>query len=89
MSSAEMDRKLGLKERMRKVANNLRKFGMLEGETAKLSVYHLQIMNDGLKYIAEKGIRNYSRELGDKHSVSFQTIKSDYTIMKRYGIIKP
>ena len=30
-----MDKQLGLKGRMRKVANNLRKFGMLEGERAK------------------------------------------------------
>jgi len=83
-----MDARLGLTNRMRKVANNLRKFGMLEGETANLSEYHIQIQHDGLEDIAEKGVRNYCRELSKKYGVSDSTIKSDYSIMKRYGKIK-
>ena len=63
MTAAEMDASLGLKNRMRKIANNLRKFGMLEGETAKLSEYHTIMINDGLEHIAEKGVRKYCREL--------------------------
>ena len=87
MTAAEMDASLGLKNRMRKVANNLRKFGMLEGETAKLSEYHTIMINDGLEHIAEKGVRNYCRELGKTCGVADSTIKSDYAIMKRYGKI--
>ena len=88
MTAAEMDASLGLKNRMRKIANNLRKFGMLEGETAKLSEYHTIMIKDGLEHIAEKGVRNYCRELSKKYGVSDSTIKSDYSIMKRYGKIK-
>ena len=88
MTAAEMDASLGLKNRMRKVANNLRKFGMLEGETARLSDYHTIMIKDGLEHIAEKGVRNYCRELSKKCGVSDSTVKSDYSIMKRYGKIK-
>ena len=88
MTAAEMDTTLGLKHRMRKVANNLRKFGMLEGETARLSDYHTIMIKDGLEHIAEKGVRNYCRELSKKCGVSDSTVKSDYSIMKRYGKIK-
>jgi predicted methyltransferase len=88
MLPAEMDATLGLKHRMRKVANNLRKFGMLEGETAKLSDYHIQMTKDGLDVIAEKGVRKYAEELGKMCGVSASTIRSDYSIMKRYGVIK-
>ena len=88
MTPSEMDAKLGLKNRMRKVANNLRKFGMLEGETAKLSDYHIQMIKDGLDVIAEKGVRKYAEELGEMCGVSPSTIRSDYSIMKRYGKIK-
>ena len=88
MTAAEMDTTLGLKHRMRKVANNLRKFGMLEGETAKLSEYHTIMINDGLEHIAEKGVRKYCRELSKTCGVADSTIISDYSIMKRYGKIK-
>ena len=88
MTPSEMDAKLGLKNRMRKVANNLRKFGMLEGETAKLSDYHIQMTRDGLDLITKKGVRKYAEELGKMCGVSPSTIRSDYSIMKRYGKIK-
>ena len=87
MTAAEMDASLGLKNRMRKIANNLRKFGMLEGETAKLSEYHTIMINDGLEHIAEKGVRKYCRELSKTCGVADSTIISDYSIMKRYGLI--
>ena len=88
MTAAEMDASLGLKNRMRKIANNLRKFGMLEVETAKLSEYHTIMINDGLEHIAEKGVRKYCRELSKTCGVADSTIISDYSIMKRYGKIK-
>ena len=88
MTSAEMDARLGLSNRMRKVANNLRKFGMLEGETANLSDYHTTMIQDGLEHIAEKGVRNYCEELGKNCGVKGTTIRTDYAIMKRYGKIK-
>ena len=83
-----MDKELGYTNRMRKVGNNLRKFGMLKGEKGKLSDYHIQMKNDGLEKIASKGIRPYCEELGKMCSVSGSTIRSDYSIMKRYGLIK-
>lgn len=82
-----MDSRLGLNNRMRKVANNLRKFGMLEGETANLRDYHTAMIQDGLEHIADKGIRNYCEELGKKSGVKGTTIRTDYAIMKRYGKI--
>jgi len=88
MSAAEMDIELGLTNRMRKVANNLRKFNQLEGESANLQNYHHDMMKSGIEKIKEEGVRVYSRRLGEKYGKSFQTIKSDYNIMKRYGLIK-
>ena len=88
MTSAEMDARLGLSNRMRKVANNLRKFGMLEGETANISHYHTTMIQDGLEHIADKGIRNYCEELGKNYGVKGTTIRTDYAIMKRYGKIE-
>ena len=88
MTPSEMDAKLGLKNRMKVVASNLRKFGMLEGETAKLSDYHIQMTRDGLDLITKKGVRKYAEELGKMCGVSPSTIRSDYSIMKRYGKIK-
>jgi len=82
-----MDSKLGLKRRMSKVGNNLRKFGMLVDETAKLQVYHFQIIADGESYIAKKGVRAYCEMLGSQHGVSMDTIKGDYHIMKRYKLV--
>ena len=88
MTSAEMDARLGLSNRMRKVANNLRKFGMLEGETANISHYHTTMIQDGLEHIADKGIRNYCEELGKNYGVKGTKIRTDYAIMKRYGKIE-
>ena len=88
MSPGQMDSKLGLARRMKVVASNLRKFGMLEGETANLSDYHTTMIKDGLEHIAAKGIRNYCEELGKNCGVKGTTIRTDYAIMKRYGKIK-
>jgi|TARA_A100001011_G_C14307723_1_gene843990 hypothetical protein len=87
MSATDMDKKLGYKGRMRKVANNLRKFGMLEGEKAKLRDYHTIMIKDKLKHIEKIGIVKYSNNLGMMCGVSGSTIKSDFSIMKRYGVI--
>jgi DeoR/GlpR family transcriptional regulator of sugar metabolism len=43
---------------------------------------------DGLDVIAKKGVRKYAEELGKMCGVSASTIRSDYSIMKRYGVIK-
>ena len=88
MTVGEMDKQLGLTNRMRKVANNLRKFGQIEGEGAKQKEYHKQIVDDGLDTIQKEGVINYCNRIGEKHGVRGTTIKSDYAIMKRYHIIK-
>lgn len=79
---------LGTNKRMGKVANNLRKFGMLKEENARLSIYHTQIIKDGLDLIAKEGVRKYCERLGKLNGVSSATIKSDYAIMKRYRVVK-
>ena len=83
-----MDEMLGYARRMGKVANNLRKFGMLKEEKAKLSIYHTQIIKDGLDLIAKEGIIKYCKRLGELNGVSGDTDKSDYAIMKRYRVVK-
>jgi hypothetical protein len=88
MSAAEMDVELGLTNRMRKVANNLRKFNQLEGETANLQNYHNDMIDRGVEKIQKEGVRVFSRRVGERYGKSADTIKSDYTIMKRYGLIK-
>ena len=87
MSSAEMDKALGLTNRMRKVANNLRKFNQLEGEKANLQKYHYDMIDRGVEEIQKEGVRVYCRRVGEKFGVSESTIKGDYSIMKRYGLI--
>ena len=88
MSSAEMDKALGLTNRMRKVANNLRKFNQLEGENANLRDYHYDMIERGVRKIQEEGVRVYCRRVGEKFGVKEGTIKGDYSIMKRYRLIK-
>lgn len=88
MTNVEMDKELGLTNRMRKVANNLRKFGQIEGEKSNTREYHREMAKDGLKKIQKEGIRNYCDRVGEKFGVSGSTIKSDYSIMKRYGMIE-
>ena len=88
MTPAEMDKELGLTNRIRKVANNLRKFKQLEGEKANLQNYHYDMIDRGVEEIQEEGVRVYRRRMGEKYGKSADTIKSDYTIMKRYGLIK-
>jgi hypothetical protein len=88
MTAKEMDKELGLTNRMRKVANNLRKFNQLEGEKANLQKYHYDMIDRGVKKIQEEGVRVYCRRMGDKLGVSEMTLLSDYAIMKRYGLIK-
>lgn len=87
MTPAEMDKELGLTNRMRKVGNNLRKFQQLEGEEANLQNYHYDMIDRGVAEIQEEGVRVYCRRMGEKLGKSESTIKSDYTIMKRYGLI--
>ena len=87
MTAAEMDIELGLNNRMRKVANNLRKFNQLEGETANLQNYHNGMIKTGVKKIQDEGVRVYCRRAGEKYGISDSTIKGDYSIMKRYGLI--
>jgi len=82
-----MDVELGLTNRMRKVANNLRKFNQLEGEKANLQNYHYDMIDRGVAEIQDEGVRIYCRRMGEKFGKSANTIKSDYTIMKRYGLI--
>ena len=74
MTSKEMDEELGLTNRMRKVANNLRKFNQLEGEKANLQKYHYDMIDKGVEEIQKEGVKE-------------DTIKGDYSIMKRYGLI--
>jgi hypothetical protein len=88
MTTTEMDRKLGLTNRMRKVRNNLKKFGQIEGEKGKSREYHRDMVKKGLQKIQEEGIINYCNRVGEKFGISGSTIKSDYAIMKRYGIIE-
>ena len=88
MTAAEMDIELGLTNRMKVVANQLRKFNQLEGETGTQTEYHKQIIKDGLQVIQEEGIRVYCRRVGEKYGVSDSTVKGDYSVMKRYGLIK-
>ena len=83
-----MDAELGVVRRMKVVASNLRKFGQLEGETAKIQPYHNEIIEMGQNRINETGIRNICIVLGDKYGLSDATIKSEYSVMKRYGLIK-
>ena len=87
MTPAEMDKELGLTNRMRKVGNNLRKFQQLEGEEANLQNYLYDMIDRGVAEIQEEGVRVYCRRMGEKLGKSESTIKSDYTIMKRYGLI--
>jgi hypothetical protein len=88
MAPAEMDFILGLRNRMRKIANNLRKFNQLEGETANLQNYHYDMIDRGVEEIQEEGVRVYCRRIGEKFGVKEDTVKGDYSIMKRYGLIK-
>jgi len=83
-----MDAELGLKRRMGKVGNNLRKFGMLDGEKAKIQPYHKLMIADGLKVIASAGVNIYCRNLGALNGISEGTVKSDYASLKRYKVIK-
>jgi hypothetical protein len=76
-----------VRNRFRKVGNNLRKFGQLEGEEGSLRDYHKQVLKDGLKKIQEEGIRVYCRRMSVKYDVSDSTIKGDYSMMKRYRLI--
>ena len=76
-----------VRNRFRKVGNNLRKFGQLEGEEGVLRDYHKQILKDGLNKIQSKTVRGYSEELGKLCGVSMDTVKTDYAIMKRYRLI--
>ena len=87
MTSAEMDEELGLTNRMRKVANNLRKFNQLEGEKANLQKYHYDMIDRGVEEIQKEGVRVYCRRVGEINGVKEDTIKGDYSIMKRYGLI--
>ena len=69
MTPAEMDKELGLTNRMRKVGNNLRKFQQLEGEEANLQNYHYDMIDRGvaeiqrkvLEFIVEEWVRNLVR----------------------------
>ncbi len=88
MTPMEMDKELGLTNRMRKVANNLRKFSQLEGESANLRDYHYDMIDRGVEEIQEEGVRVYCRRVGELFGVKEATIKGDYSIMKRYGMIK-
>ena len=63
MAPAEMDFILGLRNRMRKIANNLRKFNQLEGETANLQNYHYDMIDRGVEEIQEEGVRVYCRRI--------------------------
>ena len=83
-----MDKELGYTNRMRKVGNNLRKFGMLKGETANLQDYHYECIEIGLEEIDKIGGRDMCRKLGEKYKKSSETIRSDMLIMKRYGLLK-
>jgi hypothetical protein len=87
MTPMEMDKELGLTNRMRKVANNLRKFNQLEGEKANLQKYHYDMIDRGVEEIQEEGVRVYCRRAGEKFGVKEGTMLSDYAIMKRYGLI--
>jgi len=87
MTAADMDKELGFKNRMRKVGNNLRKFGMLEGETADLQSYHHELIKIGQQKIDEIGGREICRTLGEKYKRSSETSRSDMLIMKRYGLL--
>ena len=87
MSPSEMDIKMGMTNRMRKVGNNLRKFNQIEGEKATLQPYHHELIELGQEKIDKKGGRELCRELGDKYDKSSETIRSDMLIMKRYGLI--
>jgi hypothetical protein len=88
MTAADMDKELGYKNRMRNVGNNLRKFGLLDGESSTLQLYHTDMIDMGLDVIDKKGNRVVCRELGKKYNKSPETIRGDMMIMKRYGVIK-
>ena len=87
MTPAEMDKVLGLTNRMKVVGNNLRKFRQIEGETSSMKDYHRRIIATGLKKISEEGVRVYCERMGEEFGVSPSTIRSDYARMKRYGLI--
>lgn len=87
MTAAEMDKELGYTNRMRKVGNNLRKFKQLEGERANLQNYHYDMIERGVEEIQKEGVRVYCRRMSEKLGISESTIRGDYTIMKRYGLI--
>ena len=87
-SNKDMDLELGLKRRMGKVGNNLRKFGQLDGEEAKTQPYHNIMIADGLDFIATTGVKKYCRNLGMLYGISEASVKSDYATLKRYKVIK-
>ena len=45
------------------------------------------MIDRGVAEIQEECVRVYCRRMGEKLGKSESTIKSDYTIMKRYGLI--
>ena len=73
--------------RIKNIALNLRKFGMIEGETSNMKDYHRRIIATGLKKINEAGVRTYCDKLGKEFGISPATIRSEYAHMKRYGLI--
>lgn len=86
MTNKEMEEITGSKQ-IRNTGANLRKFGMLKGESSNMRGYHRKLIVAGQNKINKKGVRGYCVELGKEFGCSPATIRSDYAIMKRYGLI--
>jgi len=81
-----------------RVKNQLNKYGQIDSgyvnKNSKekkdgmiLSQHHKRIIKDGYDEIQSIGIKKYSEMLGDRFDMSWDGIRKEIGIMKRFGII--
>ena len=66
----------------------LRKYGQLEGGKATLDDDEHSMMHDGLEMIQKTGVSEYCRRLSVITGKSADGLRTKYTMLKRYGLLK-
>ena len=81
-----------------RVKNQLNKYGQIDAGTINkntkkkeggmiLGQHHKMIISNGYDEIQSIGIKKYSEMLADKYDMSWDGIRKEIGIMKRFGII--